>query len=159
MISRVSVSFWKRFAKLPEATQRLAFKKYQLWLVDQQHPSLRFKPFKYGQWSVRVGEHYRATGYFSTLRRSSGNGSGATRITTSFDARGSEVKRLRPLITSRRQARATLIQRINFDQRDTRAVVFAADNSGVIAGSERCDYGGLALTGGCEACPLNFGLL
>ena len=64
MTSRVAVSFWQRFAKLPEATQRLAFKNYQLWLADQQHPSLRFKPFKYGQWSVRVGEHYRATGYF-----------------------------------------------------------------------------------------------
>ncbi len=64
MISKVAVSFWNRLATLPEATQRLAFKNFQLWLRNPQHPSLRFKPFRDGQWSVRVGEHHRATGYF-----------------------------------------------------------------------------------------------
>ncbi len=64
MTSKVAGSFWKRYAELPEQVQRLALKNYALWLADQGHRSLRFKPFKHGDWSVRVGDHYRAVGYF-----------------------------------------------------------------------------------------------
>jgi len=64
MLSRVAVSFWKRFGQLPEPVQRLTQKNYELWRNDQHHPSLRFKPFKLGQWSVRIGDHYRAVGYW-----------------------------------------------------------------------------------------------
>jgi hypothetical protein len=35
-----------------------------MWLKDPFHPSLHFKKLKDDQWSVRVGDHYRATGYF-----------------------------------------------------------------------------------------------
>jgi hypothetical protein len=31
---------------------------------DPRHRSLRFRPIKSRQWSVRVGEHYRAIGHF-----------------------------------------------------------------------------------------------
>jgi hypothetical protein len=42
----------------------LADRAYQLWSHDPRHPSLRFKPFKKDQWSVRVGAHYRAVERF-----------------------------------------------------------------------------------------------
>jgi hypothetical protein len=31
---------------------------------NPRHPSLRFRPIKSKQWSVRVGDHYRAVGHF-----------------------------------------------------------------------------------------------
>ncbi len=65
MISKAARSFWKRYAELPDHIQRLADKNYGLWLANPQHPSLRFKPFKRDDWSIRVGEHYRAVGYFA----------------------------------------------------------------------------------------------
>lgn len=64
MISKVAVSFWKRFAELPTAVQLLARKNYEMWAENPQHPSLRFKRFKGDGWSVRIGAHYRAVGYF-----------------------------------------------------------------------------------------------
>lgn len=64
MTSTVAVSFWKRLHKLPAAVQRLAHKNYKLWRENPQHASLHFKRFKDGQWSVRVGDHYRAVGYY-----------------------------------------------------------------------------------------------
>ena len=64
MTSKVSPGFWKRPCDLPETAQRLAQKNYLLWRENPGHRSLRFKPFKPGQWSVRVGAHYRAVGYF-----------------------------------------------------------------------------------------------
>jgi len=64
MISKVARSFWKELTALPKATRRLAFKNYQLWLENPEHPSLRFKKFRHGQWSVRVGDHYRAVDFF-----------------------------------------------------------------------------------------------
>ena len=35
-----------------------------LWLDDPFYPSLHFKKLKGDLWSVRIGNHYRATGYF-----------------------------------------------------------------------------------------------
>jgi len=35
-----------------------------LWQNNLRHPSLRFRPIKSRQWSVRVGDHYRAVGHF-----------------------------------------------------------------------------------------------
>ena len=64
MISKASASFWRCFTKLPAPAQHLAHQKYQLWVANSQHPSLRFKPFRGDQWSVRVGDHYRAVGYW-----------------------------------------------------------------------------------------------
>ena len=64
MTSKAAASFWRRYAELPEHIQHLADKNYRLWLANPQHPSLRFKPVNYDQWSVRVGDHYRAVGYF-----------------------------------------------------------------------------------------------
>jgi len=64
MTCKVAVSFWQRFHHLPEAIQQLAHKNYRLWQANPQHPSLRFKPFKGMHWSVRVGLHFHAVGYF-----------------------------------------------------------------------------------------------
>jgi hypothetical protein len=62
--SRVSREFWKLFHNLPPEIQKLAYKNYQLWQNDPRHPSLHFKPIKSWQWSLRVGDHYRAVGRF-----------------------------------------------------------------------------------------------
>jgi hypothetical protein len=64
MISKATPSFWRCFHALPIRVQRLAYKNYRLWLENPYHPSLRFKPLKGDLWSVRVGGHYRAVGYF-----------------------------------------------------------------------------------------------
>ena len=43
----------------------LAQKNYRLWSVNAFHPSLHFKSIgKKNDWSVRVGDHYRAIGKF-----------------------------------------------------------------------------------------------
>jgi hypothetical protein len=64
MSSKVDPHFWQRFNALPPRIQQLARKSYALWLCNPFHPSLRFKLLKGKLWSARVGEHYRATGYF-----------------------------------------------------------------------------------------------
>jgi hypothetical protein len=62
--SKASREFWKLFYNLPNDAQRLAYKNYLLWQNNPRHPSLRFRPIKSKQWSVRVGDHYRAVGHF-----------------------------------------------------------------------------------------------
>jgi hypothetical protein len=64
MKSKVDSNFWQRFNALPPRVQELARNAFTLWLKDQFYPSLRFKKFKGDLWSVRIGAHYRATGYF-----------------------------------------------------------------------------------------------
>ncbi len=64
MTSKAVRSFWVRYAELPEEAQLLAYRNFQIWLANPMHPSLHFKPFKNRNWSVRVGAHYRAVGYF-----------------------------------------------------------------------------------------------
>jgi hypothetical protein len=62
--SRTSRDFWKLFYNLPLEVQQLAYKNYLLWRNNPRHPSLRFRPIKSRQWSIRVGDHYRAVGHF-----------------------------------------------------------------------------------------------
>ena len=64
MKSWTSPEFWKLFYNLPLETQRLGYKNYLLWQNNPRHPSLRFRPIRSRQWSVRVGDHYRAVGHF-----------------------------------------------------------------------------------------------
>jgi hypothetical protein len=64
MTSKAAGSFWRCHAKLPVRAQELAEKNHRLWLHNPFHPSLRFKPFRDGQWSARVGDHYRAVGFW-----------------------------------------------------------------------------------------------
>jgi hypothetical protein len=64
MTSRATKDFWKRFDKLPGNIQELARKNYQLWLGNTRHPSLHYKRISDDQWSVRVGTHYRAAGFW-----------------------------------------------------------------------------------------------
>ena len=63
MKSKVDPAFWRRFNALPLQVQQVA---RNAWLKAPFYPSLRFKKLKGDLWSVRVGDHYRATGYFLT---------------------------------------------------------------------------------------------
>ena len=47
MTSKVTESFWKRYAELPEAIQDLAYRNYQVWLANPHYPSLLFKIFRH----------------------------------------------------------------------------------------------------------------
>jgi len=66
LTSKTTPRFWSAFRKLPSSIQRLADAKYQIWHSDPNHASLRFKPIKghADLWSVRIGDHYRAVGYY-----------------------------------------------------------------------------------------------
>jgi len=64
MKSKVDPAFWRRFNVLPPQIQQLAGRTYALWLKNPFYPSLHFKKLKNDSWSVRIGDHYRATGYF-----------------------------------------------------------------------------------------------
>jgi hypothetical protein len=66
MKSKADPAFWRCFNELPSAVQQLARNAFKVWQRDPFYPSLHFKKFKSDLWSVRVGGHYRATGYFLT---------------------------------------------------------------------------------------------
>jgi hypothetical protein len=56
---RTSNTFWSLFERLPEPTQRIARKNFNLLKTNPSHPSLHFK--KVGTlWSARIGINYRA---------------------------------------------------------------------------------------------------
>ncbi|MFZ2357840.1 MAG: hypothetical protein WA040_00710 [Anaerolineae bacterium] len=56
---RTTPQFWSRFYKLPEPTQELARKNFDLLKQNPRHPSLHFKSV--GRfWSARVGLTHRA---------------------------------------------------------------------------------------------------
>ena len=57
-------NFRKLYAALPRDAQLLAEKSDASWLKDFRYPSLHFKPLNCGEWSVRIGAHYRAKRYF-----------------------------------------------------------------------------------------------
>ena len=54
--------FWKLCRSLPAEVRALARKNYQLWPANAFHPSLHFKSIGRPNWSVRIGDHYRAVG-------------------------------------------------------------------------------------------------
>jgi hypothetical protein len=66
MKSKADPAFWRRFNGLPAQAQQLARDTFALWLKDPFYPSLYFKKLRDDLWSVRVGGHYRAVGYFLT---------------------------------------------------------------------------------------------
>lgn len=63
--SRGTPAFWELYGALPVEVKAIARKNYQLWAANPFHPSLHFKPLQKPNWSVRVGDHYRAVGKFS----------------------------------------------------------------------------------------------
>ena len=63
--SRGTPEFWRLYRALPATTRALARKNYALWSANAFHPSLHFKSIGKPNWSVRVGDHYRAIGKFS----------------------------------------------------------------------------------------------
>lgn len=64
MNSRTTPGFWKRYAQLPHSLRQRARKVYQLWSVDPNHPSLRFKRVDEVEpiYSARVSGGYRVLG-------------------------------------------------------------------------------------------------
>jgi len=77
MISSTTKSFRDGLRALPPEIQRLARKKFRLWLRDPAPPSLRFK--KVGLfWSARVGANHRALAKWRAIKS---NGSEAARTT------------------------------------------------------------------------------
>ncbi|HEX5398946.1 MAG TPA: hypothetical protein VFY06_07850 [Verrucomicrobiae bacterium] len=64
MNSKAAASFWKCRDRLPAQVQKLAEKNFRLWLANPDYPSLHFKPFEKNFCSVRIGDHYRAVGYY-----------------------------------------------------------------------------------------------
>jgi hypothetical protein len=60
--------FWSLFHALPADTQKLAVKNYQLWRQNPNHPSLHFRRLRGSEdrFSIRIGDHYRALGRFSS---------------------------------------------------------------------------------------------
>jgi hypothetical protein len=63
----VTRRFWQLFHALPAEIQKLASKNYQLWRVNPNHPSLRFRRLRGSEdrFTIRVGDHYRALGRLS----------------------------------------------------------------------------------------------
>ncbi len=64
MTSLVRPSFWRAYEKLPPSVKERARLAYQVFAVNPDHPSLRFKKLQgTGElWSVRVSDQYRAVG-------------------------------------------------------------------------------------------------
>lgn len=54
-----SPEFWEAYNALPRHVRLVADRNFELLKINQQHPSLQFKPVgRY--WSVRAGLQYRA---------------------------------------------------------------------------------------------------
>ena len=62
--SRGTPEFWRLYLALPADVRATARKNYRLWQASAFHPSLHFKSIGKPNWSVRVGDHYRAVGRF-----------------------------------------------------------------------------------------------
>ena len=64
MISQVRPAFWRAYERLSPEIKARARLAYQVFAINPEHPSLRFKKLQGGGefWSVRIGEQYRAVG-------------------------------------------------------------------------------------------------
>lgn len=63
--SRATPEFWSLYGALPAEAKMLARKNYRFWSANAFHPSLHFKSIGKPNWSIRVGDHYRAVGKFT----------------------------------------------------------------------------------------------
>ena len=63
--SRGTSEFWKLYRALPIEKRLLAQQYYQRWSANAFNPSLHFKPVRKPNWSVRIGDYYRAVGKFT----------------------------------------------------------------------------------------------
>ncbi len=57
-----SSQFWALYSQLPQETQALAKKNFELLKSDPRHPSLYLKQIG-PLWSARIGIQYRALGH------------------------------------------------------------------------------------------------
>ncbi len=64
MNHRTLPRFWQHYHQLPQETQALADKNFELLKSNPKHPSLHFKKVDAARklWSVRIGVQYRALG-------------------------------------------------------------------------------------------------
>lgn len=64
MKSRATPKFWKLYGRLPRHVQRRARRAYELWRMNPDHPSLRFKRVDDEEpiYSARVSDDYRVLG-------------------------------------------------------------------------------------------------
>ena len=73
MISQVRPSFWRAYQRLAPSVKARARVAYQIFAINPEHPSLRFKKLQgSGEiWSVRISDQYRAIGVRSggTIQR------------------------------------------------------------------------------------------
>ena len=65
MNSRTRKSFWRHYTKLPRSVQGRAKAAYQQFVLDPNHPGLKFKQVHptLPLWSVRITASYRALGF------------------------------------------------------------------------------------------------
>ena len=64
ILSRGTPEFWRLYHALSAEVKAVARKNYRLWQANAFHPSLHFKSIGKPNWSVRVGDRYRAIGRF-----------------------------------------------------------------------------------------------
>lgn len=62
--SQGTPEFWRLYRALPAGVRSVARKNYRLWQGNAFHPSLHFKSIGKPNWSVRIGDDYRAIGRF-----------------------------------------------------------------------------------------------
>ena len=64
MISKVRPSFWRAYGRLTPSVRARARAAYQMFAINPDHPSLRFKKLQGSGdiWAVRITERYRAVG-------------------------------------------------------------------------------------------------
>lgn len=58
----VAPDFWAAYERLPERARRAVDKAFRFLATDEWHPSLRLKPLRPPEWSVRITRSYRAVG-------------------------------------------------------------------------------------------------
>lgn len=65
MNSRTRKSFWRHYTKLPRSVQGRAKAAYQQFVLDPNHPGLKFKHVHptLPLWSVRITASYGALGF------------------------------------------------------------------------------------------------
>ena len=62
-IYKTTSEFWDYFNNLPDAVQKRAKRKFELFKRNPSHPSLEFKKLATGYWRVKIGDGYRALAF------------------------------------------------------------------------------------------------
>ena len=60
---KATAKFWDYYNSLPDAVQKRAKRKFELFKRNPRHPSLEFEKLAIGYWRVKVGDGYRALAF------------------------------------------------------------------------------------------------